>query len=56
MDVATRTHEAEAAYDPYLDNPEWNRQMIPYFEGLKNKYRYAAAHPRMPVPPDPPNP
>jgi hypothetical protein len=42
MDAATRAREAEAAYDnPYLDDPAWNRQMVPYFEGLKRKYRYA---------------
>ena len=57
MDAATRAREAEAAYDnPYLDDPAWNRQMIPYFDGLKRKYRYAAEHPRDPIPPDPPNP
>ena len=57
MDAATRAREAEAAYDnPYLDDPAWNRQMIPYFEGLKRKYRYAAEHSRDPIPPDPPNP
>ncbi len=56
MDAATRAREAEAAFDnPYLDDPAWNRQMIPYFEGLKRKYRYAAEHPRDPIPPDPPN-
>jgi hypothetical protein len=57
MDAETRARAAEAAYDdPYLDNPAWNRRMIPYFEVLKHKYRYAAEHPREPVPPDPPIP
>jgi hypothetical protein len=57
MDAATRAREAEAAFDdPYLDQPAWNRQMIPYFEGLKRKYRCASEHPRDPIPPDPPNP
>lgn len=57
MDDATRTHKAEIAYDdPYLDNPEWNRKMIPYFEELKRTYKYAASHPRIPVPRVPPNP
>src|SRR4051794_7338630 len=57
MHASARALEAEAAYDdPYLDNPAWNRQMIPYFEGLKRKYRQAASHPRTPNPPDPLNP
>jgi hypothetical protein len=57
MDPATRAREAAAAFDnPYLDDPAWNRQMIPYFELLRKKYEYAAAHPRTPLPPDPPNP
>ncbi len=29
--------------------------MIPYFEGLKKKYRQAALNPRIPIPPDPPD-
>jgi hypothetical protein len=57
MDAETRAREAEAAFDdPFLDNPTWNRQMIPYFEALKHKYRYAAEHPREPVLADPPIP
>jgi hypothetical protein len=57
MDAETRARAVEAAYDdPYLDNPAWNRRMIPYFEALKHKYRYAAEHPREPVPPDAPVP
>jgi hypothetical protein len=57
MDPATRTREAAAAYDnPYLDNPEWNKKMIVYFQKLKEKYYYAADHPRLPVSPDEPAP
>jgi hypothetical protein len=57
MDAVTRAREAEDAFDdPYLLDPAWNRQMIRYFEGLKRKYDDAAAHPRIPVPPDPPIP
>jgi hypothetical protein len=57
MDSATRAREAAAAYDnPYLDDPAWNKKMIIYFEKLKNKYYQAAAHPRLPVPPDEPAP
>ena len=57
MDPATRAREAEAAFDdPYIDNPTWSREMIPYLEGLRDKYACAAEHPRIPVAPDPPNP
>jgi hypothetical protein len=57
MDAATRASEADPAFDsPYLNNPAWNRKMISYFEGLKRKHRYAAEHPRIPIPPDPTNP
>ena len=57
MDEVTRAREADAAYDdPYLDDPAWNRKMVLYFEALKDKYIDAAAHPRRPVPPDPPTP
>ncbi len=55
MDPATRAKESEAEMDnPFLIEPEWNRRMIPYLEGLKRKYRYAAENPREPVAPDPP--
>jgi hypothetical protein len=54
MDAETRAREAEYWLDdPFLNDPAWNRQMIPYFEALKLKYRYAAEHPREPVPPGP---
>jgi len=57
MDDATRVRAAEAAFDdPFLDDPGWNRRMIPYFESLKRKYRRAALQPRVPLPPDPPSP
>ena len=57
LDEATRVREAdEALDDPFLDNPEWTHRMIPWAEGLKLKYRDAASHPRLPVPPDPPQP
>lgn len=57
MDAATRARESKAAFDdPFLDNPEWTRRLIPHFDGLKRKYRYAAEHPREWVPPDPPPP
>jgi hypothetical protein len=57
MDPATRTRENEDAMDdPYLDNPAWNGRMIAYWAEMKKKYTYAAAHPRIPVLPDPPYP
>jgi hypothetical protein len=57
MDPATRAREAEAAFDdPFLDHPEWTLQMIPFLEKLKDKYNYAADHPRIEVPSDPPHP
>jgi len=57
MDPATRSREAGAAFDnPFLDDPAWNRRMIPYLDALEEKYRHAAEHPRLPVPPDPPTP
>jgi hypothetical protein len=56
-DSETRSQAAAVAYDdPFLDNPSWNRQMIPYLESLKKKYFDAAAHPRRPLAPDPPVP
>ena len=57
MDPATLAREAEAGFDdPYTNNPAWSREMIPYLEGLRDKYADAAEHPRNPVAPDPPNP
>jgi hypothetical protein len=57
MDDATRKREADYKFDdPFLDNPAWNRRMIPYLEALKDKYSEAAANPRRPVPPDPSTP
>jgi hypothetical protein len=55
MDPAVRTREAaEALDDPFLDDPAWNKRMIPYFKALQKKYEDAASHPRLPVAPDPP--
>jgi hypothetical protein len=57
MDPATRAREAAFAMDnPYLEYPDWNRQMIGYYAALKVKYEHAADHPRLPIPPDPPAP
>ncbi|WP_210420393.1 hypothetical protein [Aquisphaera giovannonii] len=57
MDPKTRAREAALAIDdPYLDAPDWNRRMIPWYEKMKNKYDHAASNPREPIPPDDPPP
>ena len=57
MAPAIRADKAEEAMDdPFLLEPEWTRRMIPWFETMKKKYREAALHPRVPIPPDPPHP
>jgi hypothetical protein len=57
MDPVTRAREAEEAMDdPFLNDADWNRQMIPWWENMKNKYFEASVHPRRPLTPDPPHP
>ena len=57
MDDTARAQEAKEGFDdPYLDNPAWNRNMIAYNRSMKEKYQFAAKHPRLSVAPDPPYP
>jgi hypothetical protein len=46
MDPETLAKEASEAFDdPYLNNPEWARRMIPWLARMRKKYEYAVDHP-----------
>jgi hypothetical protein len=54
MDPETLAKEASEAFDdPYLNNPEWARKMIPWFAKMRKKYEYAVDHPWITVQAEP---
>jgi hypothetical protein len=64
MDPVSRARaakEAEEKYEEILSSwltadPVWTRSMIGYFTAMRTKYEQATENPRLPVPPDSPQP
>ena len=57
MDELTRKRADDDEWDdPFLHDPAWNREMITYFEKMKQRYLAAAEYPRLPLPPAPVQP
>lgn len=57
MDPAACAAQAEYLWDdPFYLEPAWTARMIPWFDAVRAKYEHAAEHPRLPLPPDPPQP
>jgi hypothetical protein len=57
MDPEIRTRKSiENPNNDYFFDPDWNREMIRWFETMKQNYFEAAAHPRRPLIPAPPRP
>jgi hypothetical protein len=48
--------QQEQSVDRLRQDVEWNETLLAYHQGLEGKYRRAAAHPWLPVAPDPPQP
>ena len=64
MDPVSRARAAKEAEENYQEilsswlaaDPVWTRKMIGYFTAMRTKYEQAAENPRLPIPPDSPQP